>query len=148
MRPFWSPVWSRPPTNVLCICMHSSLFFMKRVAADCRIIFHYWFCGISLSVGPVVNANSDWSHFVPSILFLAERLWRPPCMPGRCRQGYRGSECPRPRLCSRQPAWHLHQCAFLHTVDIQSLQILPQPWVGQETLQNQETKSDLEPLLL
>lgn len=68
--------------------------------------------------------------YVVSLSSLAEGLWRPSCMSGWWDQGYCGSESPWQRLRPGQPAWHLHQCAFLHTMDIQSLQILPKPWVG------------------
>lgn len=58
----------------------------------------------------------------------AEGLRRPSCLSGWGLQSYCWCKCARQRLCSGKPAQHLHQRALLHTVDLQSLQILPKPW--------------------
>lgn len=62
-----------------------------------------------------------------SIFSLAEGLRWPSRVSGWREQGYCGSERAWQRLCSGQPAWHLHQCALLHRVDSQGYEILPQP---------------------
>lgn len=68
-----------------------------------------------------------WRRNVLCVSRSAEGLWRPARVPGRRHQGDCWRERSRQRLRSSQPAWQIHQCALLHTVDLQGLQILPQP---------------------
>lgn len=83
------------------------------------------------------------SPFCVLFVFSAAGLRRPSGVSGWGDQGDCGSQRPWQGLCAGQPAWHLHQCTFLHAVDTQSLQILPQSWVGPKTNLNPDALLNL-----
>lgn len=109
---------------------------------DDAFCFHGTLSWVETAVTAVSNALR-WKISVVCFCFFAEGLWRPSGVSGRGNQGDCGSQRPWQGLCPSQPAWHLHQCTFLYAVDTQSLQILPQPWVGPKTDVNPEAHLNL-----